>query len=195
MINYTYDNNGNQLVTTKTAYESGVAQTTGVAATNTYDNLNQLVSTVTSSGDTIVNAYNGDGLRVSKTVNGLITLYLYEASRVVLEQDGQASQTAWNVYGTNLIMRKVGADTLTYMYNGHADVTALLDNNGNLVATYYYDAFGNILEKTGTAESSILYGGYQYDEETGLYYLNARMYDPVTARFLQQDTFRQYSDP
>lgn len=49
-----------------------------------------------------------------------------------------------------------GADTLTYMYNGYADVTALLDNNGNLVATYYYDASGNILEKTGTAENSIL---------------------------------------
>ncbi len=98
---------------------------------------------------------------------GIITLYLYEASRIVLEQDGQGNQTAWNVYGTNLIMRKAGADALTYMYNGHADVTALLDSNGNLVATYYYDAFGNILEKTGTADNCILYGGYQYDEERG----------------------------
>ena len=196
VIQYTYDNNGNQLTTIRTEYIDGVPQASVIAATNTYDTLNQLISTVTSSGDTIVNAYNGDGLRVSKSVNGVITLYLYEASRVVLEQDGQGSQTAWNVYGTNLIMRKVGADTLTYMYNGHADVTALLDSNGNLVATYYYDAFGNILEKTGTAENSILYGGYQYDEETGLYYLNARMYDPVTARFLQQDTHKgYYSDP
>ena len=195
-IQYTYDNNGNQLTTTRTEYIDGVPQASVIVATNTYDALNQLISTVTSSGDTIVNAYNGDGLRVSKTVNGVITLYLYEASRVVLEQDGQGNQTAWNVYGTNLIMRKVGADTLTYMYNGHADVTALLDSNGNLMATYYYDAFGNILEKTGTAENSILYGGYQYDEETGLYYLNARMYDPVTARFLQQDTNKgYYNDP
>jgi hypothetical protein len=31
------------------------------------------------------------------------------------------------------------------MYNGHADVTALLNTAGNVVATYYYDAFGNIL--------------------------------------------------
>ena len=33
------------------------------------------------------------------------------------------------------------------------------------------------------------YAGYQYDEATGLYYLNARMYDPTVARFLQEDTY------
>ncbi len=37
---------------------------------------------------------------------------------------------------------------------------------------------------------SILYAGYQNDAETGIYYLNARMYDPVIARFLQEDTYR-----
>jgi RHS repeat-associated protein len=82
------------------------------------------------------------------------------------------------------------------MYNGHADVTALLDTAGNVVATYYYDAFGNILAQTGTVNNSILYTGYQYDKETGLYYLNARMYDPITARFMQEDTYTgEHSDP
>jgi len=58
-------------------------------------------------------------------------------------------------------------------------------------ATYYYDSFGNIVESTGVAKdkNSILYAGYQYDKETGLYYLNARMYDPKIARFLQEDTY------
>jgi RHS repeat-associated protein len=195
-VTYTYDNNGNQLITTRTEYTGGVAQTPVTTATNTYDELNRLISTITEDGTAIVNTYNGDGLRIGKIVNGVLTKYLYEGSRVVLELDAQGNQTAWNMYGTNLISRLVGVQLLTYMYNGHADVTALLDTNGNLVATYYYDAFGNILEKTGTAENSILYGGYQYDEETGLYYLNARMYDPVTARFLQEDTYRgQYKDP
>ena len=61
--------------------------------------------------------------------------------------------------------------------------------DGDVVATYYYDSFGNILDRTGEVSNSILYAGYQYDEETGLYYINARMYDPVTARFLQADTY------
>jgi len=44
--------------------------------------------------------------------------------------------------------------------------------------------------------NNITYAGYQYDKETGLYYLNARMYDPVTARFLQEDTYTgDPSDP
>ena len=64
-----------------------------------------------------------------------------------------------------------------------------LRSDGEIAATYYYDAFGNVLSKTGEADNSILYAGYQYDEETGLYYVNARMYDPVTARFLQADTY------
>ncbi|MDD4402599.1 MAG: RHS repeat-associated core domain-containing protein, partial [Desulfitobacteriaceae bacterium] len=67
---------------------------------------------------------------------------------------------------------------------------------GNIAATYYYDAFGNILEQTGAVNNSITYAGYQYDEETGLYYLNARMYDPKIARFLQEDTYRgDINDP
>ncbi len=86
-------------------------------------------------------------------------------------------------------MRTVGADAFYYMYNAHADVTALLDSAGEVAATYDYDPFGNILEQTGNVSNTILFAGYQYDEETGLYYLNARMYDPVTARFLQEDTF------
>ena len=54
------------------------------------------------------------------------------------------------------------------MYNGHGDVTALLDNAGTIRAGYYYNAFGSVLEHTGV-DSSITYAGYQYDKETGLY--------------------------
>jgi RHS repeat-associated protein len=46
------------------------------------------------------------------------------------------------------------------------------------------------LESTGDVDNNITYAGYQWDEETGLYYLNARMYDPKVARFLQEDTYR-----
>ena len=100
------------------------------------------------------------------------------------------SQKAWNIYGTNLLVRATGTELYHYLYNGHADVTALITRDGMIAATYYYDAFGNILESTGNVDNSIRYAGYQYDEETGLYYINARMYDPVTARFLQEDTYK-----
>jgi YD repeat-containing protein len=107
-VGYTYDNNGNQIITIRTEYTNGVAQTPVPVATNTYDELNQLISTITEDGTVIVNTYNGDGLRVGKAVNGELTKYLYEGSRVVLELDAMGNQTAWNIYGTNLISRLVG---------------------------------------------------------------------------------------
>ena len=134
--------------------------------------------------------YNGEGLRVSKNVNGEITKYLYEYDKIVLEIDGNGAQLSTNIYGAELIAKTIGSTTYYYKYNGHADVTALVDGNGNVAATYYYDAFGNILDRTGDIENNIRFSGYQYDEETGFYYLNARMYNPATARFLQEDTYR-----
>jgi RHS repeat-associated protein len=114
---------------------------------------------------------------------------IYEADKVILEVDKNGNQTARNVYGTNLLMRTADGDTYFYLYNGHADVTALIAEDGTAAVTYYYDAFGNILEKNGKVNNNILYSGYQYDEETGLYYLNTRMYDSKTARFIQEDTY------
>lgn len=178
---YTYDNNGNQLTVTKNGQ---------LITTNTYDVFNQLTGTV-QNGTTVTNTYNGEGLRVAKQVNGVKTQYLYEYDKVVLEVDGQGNQVAKNLYGLNLLKRSVEGEDYYYLYNGHADVTALIDTaTGAVAGTYYYDAFGNILEQTGDVNNSITYAGYQYDAETGLYYLNARMYDPKIARFLQEDTYR-----
>jgi RHS repeat-associated protein len=173
-----------------TEYIDGVAQSPITTVTNTYDKRNQLIQTVTEEGTTLTNCYNGEGLRVSKTVNGQKTYYLYEYDKVVLEVIENGTQKARNLYGTNLLMRTVDNEAYYYIYNGHADVTALIDTDGNIAATYYYDAFGNILEQTGDVDNNITYAGYQYDDETGLYYLNARMYDPKIARFLQEDTYR-----
>jgi RHS repeat-associated protein len=193
---YTYDSNGNQLLTTRTTFTDGIPGTPVVTQQNTYDLRNQLVRTVTENGTVVDNVYNGDGLRVEKIVDGTATFYLYEYQRVVLEINSLGYTTGRNVYGINLLMRTVGVDAFYYMYNGHADVTALLSISGTIIATYYYDAFGNILEQTGSASNSILFAGYQYDAETGMYYLNARMYDPVTARFMQEDTYTgQNMDP
>gem|GEM_PF-925064 len=180
---YTYDSNGNQLTT---------AVDGTVTATNTYDLRNQLMATETD-GTTVVNIYNGEGLRVAKTVNGTSTVYVYEYDHVVLELDQNGDQQARNVYGTNLLVRHVDGASYYYMYNGHADVTALLNAaTGAIDATYYYDAFGVLVPAgtTGSVANSITYAGYQYDQETGLYYLNARMYDPKLARFMQEDTYR-----
>ena len=77
-----------------------------------------------------------------------------------------------------------------YMYNGHGDVTALLNQSGTVAVQYYYDAFGVLTEETARVNNPFRYSGYEYDEESGLYYLKSRHYDPAIARFMQEDTYR-----
>ncbi|WP_169009425.1 RHS repeat-associated core domain-containing protein [Faecalispora jeddahensis] len=72
-------------------------------------------------------------------------------------------------------------------------MTGIVDSNLNVVVEYSYDAWGKLIETTGSEANLIgklnpfLYRGYYYDAETGLYYLNSRYYDPVTGRFLNAD--------
>jgi hypothetical protein len=132
-----------------------------------YDVWDQMVKSTTGYGTT-VSKYNGEGLRVEKTVKDDTTKYVYEGDKVVLETSGKGKQIARNIQGNNLLSRKVDGQTVNYLYNGHADVTALLDSTGSVKGTYYYDAFGNQTDTTGTVNNSYTYSGYQYDKEAGL---------------------------
>ena len=85
-------------------------------------------------------------------------------------------------------------ETYYYHVNGHGDVMNLTDSSGAVVAEYEYDAWGNIISQSGTmaSENPHRYAGYYYDEETGLYYLNARYYDAEIGRFITRDTFQGF---
>ncbi len=101
--------------------------------------------------------------------------------------DNQGLPFALN-YSTNN-----GSSFTTYYYvlNLQGDVVKLVDGGGTSVASYAYDAWGNILSSSGSkAEINPLrYRGYYYDTETGFYYLQSRYYDPVTHRFINADSY------
>nr|WP_223813612.1 RHS repeat-associated core domain-containing protein [Geobacillus zalihae] len=54
---------------------------------------------------------------------------------------------------------------------------------------YQYDTWGKILSQSGALaeENSYRYAGYQYNNETGLYYLIAWYYHPTHGVFLSLD--------
>ncbi|MBQ8427334.1 MAG: RHS repeat-associated core domain-containing protein, partial [Clostridia bacterium] len=64
-------------------------------------------------------------------------------------------------------------------------------NIGYIVATYEYDAWGNITYQEGAIAdiNPFRYRGYYYDNETGFYYLQTRYYDPTTMRFINADNY------
>jgi RHS repeat-associated protein len=74
-----------------------------------------------------------------------------------------------------------------YGYDGFGSVRQLTNLAGAVTDTYTYDAFGNLLSKTGSTPNSYLYRGEQYDSDLGLYYLRARYYNPLTGRFMSRD--------
>lgn len=81
----------------------------------------------------------------------------------------------------------------TYVHNLQGDVVGLLDNSGNLVVEYKYDAWGKAISTTGSMAATLgkrnpfRYRGYIYDEETGLYYLRSRYYNSAVGRFVNAD--------
>ena len=87
-----------------------------------------------------------------------------------------------------------GGATYYYATNIQGDVVAILNASGTAVVTYTYDAWGNILTTTGTLSSTLgthnplRYRGYVYDQETGLYYLQSRYYNPEMGRFICADS-------
>ena len=137
--------------------------------------------------------YNENGLWIQKTVNGVVTKY--------------------TLHGKNVVHMTSGADELHFfydaqnrpavvVYNGTAyayvkslqgDIVAILDENGNTVVSYGYDAWGAPLWCTGELAETLgkvqpfRYRGYVFDEETGLYYLRSRYYNAERCRFLNAD--------
>jgi RHS repeat-associated protein len=61
---------------------------------------------------------------------------------------------------------------------------------GAVTDTYEYDAFGNLISRSGTTPNAYLYRGERYDSDLGLYYLRARWYNPVTGRFMTRDPYQ-----
>ena len=68
---------------------------------------------------------------------------------------------------------------------------AIVDKDGNEVASYAYNAYGEIISQSGAMAdvNPLRYRGYYYDAETGLYYLQSRYYDAGTGRFINADDY------
>ena len=161
--------------------------------TFSYNSQNQLVS---MNGGTVTIVYDGDGNRVAKSANGVVTRYLVDDlnptgyAQVVEELSGGVVQRQYS-YGLQRISQQQAiSNTWTpsyYGYDGGGSVRQLTNAAGAVTDTYDYDAFGNVLNKTGSTPNEMMYRGEQYDSDLGLYYLRARYYNPLTGRFMSRD--------
>ena len=163
---YTYDGNGNMLTdgTRTIAYD--------------YDNMPKSIQ---MGGDTTTFVYDGNGNRVKKMSPSETKVYigkLYECN------SGACSK--YIVANGTRIAHKSG--TIVYYYHtDHLGSTAVVTNEaGASQGAIYYKPFGATL--SGSVPTDHQYTQQEFDDETGLYNYNARLYNPTLGRFISADT-------
>jgi len=185
---YTYDNNGNLV---------SKVDKISIATTNyQYDDENGLIQVVTPT-DIVQYQYDGFGRRIAKNVNGVVTKYVYDREDILFEVDANGNIKARYTHGPGIdepisVDRDTNGDgvldtTYYYHYDGLGSVTTITGTTGNVVNTYEYDTFGNIVNQTGSVENAYTYTAREWDAEAGLYFYRARYYDAEIGRFINGD--------
>ena len=153
----------------------------------------RMLASMVKSGTNAQFTYDHNGLRIKKVVNGVTTNYTLNGKNVVhMTQGSHDLHFFYDAQGKPGMVTYNDVDYF-YVYNLQGDVVALIDADGTQVVEYVYNAWGNPISKTGSLAATIgtlnpfRYRGYVYDEETGLYYLRSRYYNPVWKRFINAD--------
>ena len=145
--------------------------------------------------------YDSDGLRLTKAVGTEVHKYTWQGSKLISEQYGTTTlEFFYDESGAPyaFLVRDTTPATPTeawyyYVTNLQGDVMQILDASGNTVASYTYNAWGEILNLNNSTSANIgslnpiRYRGYYFDSETGFYYLKSRYYDPRICRFINAD--------
>lgn len=189
----TYDSMGNPIL-----YRDGISFS--------WENGKEL-SSITNGDNQYSYEYNSQGIRISKTVNGVKHTYTLQGSKILSETYGNI--TMLYIYDENDLPIGISYressyqedefDSYMLVRNMQGDVIGICNGDGELVAEYTYNAWGectvtNYTEHNIGNMNPFRYRSYYMDSETGFYYLNSRYYDPKIKRFINADDI-SYMEP
>ena len=180
----TYDENGNVLTYGNKSF-----------TWNTGRNLESIID----GNNKYSYTYDENGIRTSKTVNGVTTYYNTKDGVILSQTDG--TNTMYFQYDNDNTPVGIVLNGTQYFYitNQMGDVIGITDTQGNALVQYEYDEWGKIGSITTTNNTDeentlaninpLRYRGFYYDNETGYYYLQSRYYDANLCRFINADDY------
>ena len=156
--------------------------------------------------------YNANGIRTSKTVDGVEHKYYLNGSQILAETWTQNGVEHLLIFVYDENGSPIGLKYRTSSYaentfdlfffekNLQGDIVAIYNTSGTKIGSYTYDAWGlcttTVASGTSSLEGSIVrtynpfrYRGYYYDVESSLYYLQSRYYNPHWGRFINADGY------
>jgi RHS repeat-associated protein len=196
--------------TTPTFDANGNMTTDETGKQYVYDAWNRL-KIVKNSGGTTLKTYVYDALnrRVAETAGGATTDFYYSADWQVLEERDTArtndtkARYVWSpVYVDAVLLRDRDTaddgtleERLWVQQDANFNVTALVDNNGEVVERYVYDPYGvaTVLDETWSVIGSSAYSwlhlhqGGRLDATSGLYHFRNRDFSPTLGRWATMD--------
>ena len=172
---FTYDNAGNLTADDRASY--------------TYDLFNRTEKVETFDGHVQVNRYDAEGLRHEMEEDGKLVQFIFRGQEVVMEEN--EDNKIRHIRGYELIASDAESARTYYHYASDemGSITHVAEGK-DVLNRYEYDAWGNLTLCEETVENRFKFNGQQYDPISQQYYLRARYYNPVIARFTQEDTYR-----
>ena len=138
-----------------------------------------------TNGSTIwTYTYDANGMRTSRSNGSTTYTYVYNGSKLMQMTVGNYKLTFTYDGSGNPSTVTLNNTTFYYVTNLQGDVVEIRNASGALVCYYCYDAWGNTIYTSGNGGlivslNPLRYRGYVYDQDTGLYYLQSRYYNPV----------------
>ena len=118
--------------------------------------LGRQLQSITDGEKIIEYAYNGDGNRVSKTVNGVKTEFIYNGDILAGQITGD-DKIVFMYDNKSDIFGFIYNDTeYYYIKNAQNDVIAIADENGNVLVNYTYDPWGKVISITDKDGNELL---------------------------------------
>ena len=173
---YQWDNNGNLLNDGTSAYA--------------YDSQNRLIS-LAQGGHTYGFSYNGNGDRLTQTVDGTVTRYTLDLEAALTQVLSDGSNA--NLYGVNRLAQVSSSETDYFLGDALGSVRQLVDTSGVVRLAKNYEPYGSAMQSQGSKNSTYGYSGEAADA-SGLTYLRARFYSSYLSQFIQPDAWSSRVD-